>query len=130
MIILYPTFPRYKPDIDKLPQIHVQNTGPIPFKGYMVILASVASVILWFCSQWLQPYTGPIGMLSVVPILLFFGTGLLGKDDWEGLPWALLMLLAGGSVIGKAVQSSKLLSMISSAITTNARCTFTQCLIS
>ncbi|KAH3745894.1 plasma membrane phosphate transporter Pho87 [Pelomyxa schiedti] len=103
----------YKPDIKELPQIHTDVSEPIPIKGYLVLLAGITSIILWFCSQWLNPYVGNIGILSIIPILLFFGTGLLGKEEFDNLPWNLMILLAGGSVLGKAVQKSALLTLIS-----------------
>eukprot|EP01105_Mastigella_eilhardi_P021520 TRINITY_DN5217_c0_g1_i2.p1 TRINITY_DN5217_c0_g1~~TRINITY_DN5217_c0_g1_i2.p1 ORF type:complete len:612 (-),score=191.64 TRINITY_DN5217_c0_g1_i2:37-1872(-) len=109
----------YKPDIQQLPQMHADTSGPIPTKGYFVLLAACASIILWFCSQWLEAYTGSIGILSVIPIMLFFGTGLLGKAEFDNLPWTLMMLVGGGSVLGKAVQESKLLQLISDTVTTN-----------
>ena len=100
---------------------HKQVKPPINEKLPWAMLATLAvtlvSIVLWVCSNWLGVFGKDIGIISMVPLLLFYGTGLLGKEDFEQMPWALIMLLAGGNVLGYAVQSSKLLQMLANVIT-------------
>ena len=94
---------------------------PINEKAPWAVIATLAvtliSIVLWVCSNWLNIFGRDIGLISFVPILLFYGTGLLGKEDFEQMPWPLIMLLSGGNVLGYAVQSSQLLQMLANVIT-------------
>ena len=100
---------------------HKQVKPPINEKLPWAMIATLSvtfiSIILWVCSNWLNVFGKDIGIISMVPLLLFYGTGLLGKEDFEQMPWALIMLLAGGNVLGYAVQSSQLLQMLANVIT-------------
>jgi phosphate transporter len=85
-------------------------------KQYSVVLISLLSVGLWTSSPWLKPFGKSIGVISLVPLVLFYGSRLLGKEDFERMPWPLAILLSGGNVLGSAVDSSKLLELAASLI--------------
>ena len=97
-----------------------QKTAPeLPFykridlRVLATAIITLLSIVLWVASNWLKPFGCNIGLISFVPLCLFYGSGLLTKEDFEALPWNLPMLLAGGNILGYAVESSKLLSMVS-----------------
>ena len=100
---------------------HTQKKAPInekfPWQMFAALAVTFISIILWICSNWLEIFGKDMGLISMVPLLLFYGTGLLGTEDFEKMPWTLIMLLAGGNVLGYAVDSSKLLSMLAEVIT-------------
>jgi di/tricarboxylate transporter len=50
-------------------------------------------------------------------MVAFYGTGILTKDDWNSMLWSVVMLAMGGIALGKAVDSSGLLSVISAELT-------------
>jgi di/tricarboxylate transporter len=77
----------------------------------LVLVITLVSIILWIASPWLAPFGNSIGILSLIPIILFYGLGILTKEDFEHLPWSLAMLISGGSVLGRAVDSSGLLNL-------------------
>ena len=52
-------------------------------------------------------------MLAIIPLVAFFGFGVLSKDDFNGFLWNVVMLAMGGLTLGEAVQSSGLLAAIS-----------------
>jgi phosphate transporter len=51
----------------------------------------------------LEKYIGGTGIVGMIPVVLFFGTGILSKKEFKELPWDVLMLLAGGMVLGDAI---------------------------
>jgi len=57
--------------------------------------------------------TGEMGVLAIIPLVGFFGFGVLDKDDFNGFLWNVVMLAMGGLALGDAVQSSGLLLTIS-----------------
>ncbi len=85
-------------------------------KQYYVSFVSILTIGLWIASKPLEPIVGPMGMLSVVPLVLFFGPGILGKDDFNGFMWNIVILAMGGSALGEAVESSGLLDFIGNMI--------------
>lgn len=58
-----------------------------------------------------------MGVIAIIPILLFFGTGILTKEDFNNFLWTIIILAAGGLALGKAVNSSGLLHTIANGIT-------------
>lgn len=82
----------------------------------LTIALTVVSVALWVASNFMTVFGQDIGMISFVPIALFCGTGLVDKADFERLPWALVALIAGGNVLGKAIESSQLLDLVAGLV--------------
>jgi len=58
-----------------------------------------------------------IWAVAIIPIVLFFGTGILTKEDFNNFLWTIIVLAAGGLSLGKAVASSGLLHTIANRIT-------------
>ena len=50
-------------------------------------------------------------------MVMFFGTGILTKEDFNNFLWTIIILAAGGLALGKAVASSGLLHTIAGEIT-------------
>ena len=84
------------------------------WKPVIVVVITALSIVLWIASSWLKPFGNSVGGISFIPLVLFYGTGLLGKEDFDRLPWNLIILLGGGNVLGMGIESSKLLAMITS----------------
>lgn len=81
------------------------------FQQAVVVLITLLSIVMWACSPWLDFFGNNIGVISLIPLALFFGSRLLGKDEFEKMPWPLVILIAGGNVLGYAVEKSHLLEM-------------------
>ncbi|KAG0075344.1 low-affinity phosphate transporter [Linnemannia elongata] len=57
-----------------------------------------------------------MGLIAIIPLLAFFGTGILTKEDFNNFLWTVIILAMGGIALGKAVESSGLLHMIAEAV--------------
>ena len=42
-----------------------------------------------------------MGVISAVPLIAFFGFGVLNKDDFNGFFWNVVMLAQGGLAVGE-----------------------------
>ncbi|KAK0639242.1 SPX domain-containing protein [Cercophora newfieldiana] len=89
-----------------------------PFTGlqWFVSAVTVATIALWCASHQLESTFGDMGVIAIIPIVLFFGVGILTKEDFNNFPWTIIILAAGGLSLGKAVNSSGLLHTATEAI--------------
>lgn len=83
---------------------------------HWVIIVTISITILLWSDQALQHMFGSAGIVAVFPLLIFFGSGILKKEDFNNLPWDVVYLVAGGSVLGAAVQSCKLLDLVAGSL--------------
>ncbi|KAK5661420.1 hypothetical protein OQA88_11320 [Cercophora sp. LCS_1] len=90
-----------------------------PFTGiqWFVTIVTIATIGLWCASHQLENVFGDMGVIAIIPIVLFFGVGILTKEDFNNFPWTIIILAAGGLSLGKAVNSSGLLHTVTEAIT-------------
>ena len=85
-------------------------------KQYFVSAVTFITIALWICSEPLKPFIGGMGPLSVFPLVVFFGTGILGKEDFNGFMWNIAILAMGGNSLGNAIKSSGLLAFIGKSL--------------
>lgn len=88
------------------------------FKQYFICGVTFLTIISWCVSHQLEPYIGEMGVLALIPIVIFFGTGLLTAEDFNNFLWTIIALAMGGIALGKAVSSSGLLSTLAHGIET------------
>ena len=91
-------------------------TDPWNRTQLFVMAVSLVTVGLWCANHALQPWTGEMGIIAILPLVLFFSTGVLSKDDFKQFPWDVVLLAMGGLGLGECVQSSGLLLTIAKAI--------------
>ncbi|KAB2579714.1 Plasma membrane phosphate transporter pho87 [Lasiodiplodia theobromae] len=84
---------------------------------WFISAVTVLTIVLWCVSHQLEPIFGDMGVVAIIPIVLFFGTGILTKEDFNNFLWTIIILAAGGLALGKAVNSSGLLHTIANSIT-------------
>jgi phosphate transporter len=84
---------------------------------WFISLTTLGTIILWCVSHQLEWMFGEMGVIAIIPIILFFGTGILTKEDFNNFLWTIIILAAGGLALGKAVNSSGLLHKIAGTIT-------------
>jgi len=82
---------------------------------------TLVTIALWCASHQLERVVGDMGVVAIIPIALFFGTGILTKEDFNNFLWTIIILAAGGLALGKAVNSSGLLQTIAGSITDGVR---------
>ena len=90
-----------------------------PFTGvqYFISVVTLATIGLWCGSHQLEQSFGDMGVIAIIPMVLFFGTGILTKEDFNNFLWTIIILAAGGLCLGKSVTSSGLLHEIAKTIT-------------
>lgn len=84
---------------------------------YFISAVTLLTIALWCASHQLEHIFGDMGVIAIIPLVLFFGTGILNKEDFNNFLWTIIILAAGGLCLGKAVTSSGLLHTIASGIT-------------
>ncbi|KAI5990255.1 SPX domain-containing protein [Pisolithus albus] len=86
------------------------NREPFTLKQYLVIFVCLATIMLWCVEHEIESLVGDMGIIAIIPIVAFFATGVLKKDDFEQFAWTIVFLAMGGIALGKGVTSSGLLS--------------------
>lgn len=79
---------------------------------WYIITVSFVTIFLWCIASKLSGVFGEMGIIALIPIILFFGSGLLTTEDFNNYPWNIVVLAMGGTALGKAVASSGLLTTI------------------
>lgn len=104
-------------DISK---VKVQAFKPIKemftIKQWFISVVTIVTIILWCVLSKIESTFGESGIISCIPIILFFGTGLLKVEDLNMFPWNIVILAMGGIALGKGVSSSGLLGTIATAL--------------
>lgn len=83
---------------------------------WFVSFITIATIVLWCASHQLEGVFGDMGVIAIIPIVLFFGIGILTKEDFNNFPWTIIILAAGGLSLGKAVRSSGLLHTVANIV--------------
>ncbi|KAL6453670.1 LOW QUALITY PROTEIN: PHO91 Low-affinity phosphate transporter PHO91 [Candida maltosa Xu316] len=83
---------------------------------WYIVTVSIGTIALWCVASKLTSVFGESGIIALVPLILFFGSGLLTTEDFNNYPWNIVVLAMGGTALGKAVTSSGLLATIASVI--------------
>ncbi|KAF5326950.1 hypothetical protein D9619_005042 [Psilocybe cf. subviscida] len=85
---------------------------PFTLKQYWVTFVSLVTIALWCIESKIQEYVGDMGVIALIPVVAFFSTGVLKKDDFEKFMWTIVFLAMGGIALGKGVMSSGLLEIL------------------
>jgi len=83
---------------------------------YWVVFVCLFTIALWCIEHSIEEYVGDMGIIAIVPIVAFFSTGVLGKEDFEQFLWTVVFLAMGGIALGRAVTSSGLLEVLDGTI--------------
>ncbi|MCJ1405351.1 low-affinity phosphate transporter [Xylographa trunciseda] len=84
---------------------------------WFISIVTVSTIALWCVTHQLEGIFGDMGVVAIIPMVLFFGTGILTKEDFNNFLWTIIILAAGGLALGRAVASSGLLQTIANKIT-------------
>ena len=111
-ILLIFTFDISKTKVMKYKPIKEKFT----IKQWFIIVVTIGTILLWCVLTKLETTFGESGEVAIIPIVLFFGTGLLSTADINNFPWSIVILAMGSLALGKAVSSSGLLATIAKAL--------------
>ncbi|KXS13241.1 SPX-domain-containing protein [Gonapodya prolifera JEL478] len=98
------------------PEIYHKQAEPLDRTQVYVILVTIATIALWCAESQLEGIVGDMGVIAIAPLVLFFGTGVLTKEDFNNFLWTVIILAMGGIALGKSVDSSGLLSQITDIV--------------
>ncbi|KAI5955837.1 PHO91 [Candida jiufengensis] len=100
---------------------NAKNTHLVPIRTiddkftsiqWFIVTVSLGTIFLWCIASKLTFIFGEMGIISLIPLILFFGSGLLTTEDFNNYPWNIVVLAMGGTALGKAVASCGLLNTI------------------
>ncbi|GAA5988953.1 hypothetical protein JCM10908_006244 [Rhodotorula pacifica] len=92
------------------------NKEPFNKKQWFVSIVTIGTIVLWCVESKLAWLFGDMGIIAILPIVAFYGSGILRKADFDHSPWSIVFLAMGGIALGKAVLSSGLLDDIDAVI--------------
>jgi len=103
----------WKPQLETptIPSIRATKE-PITYQQIFIGFVTVGTIILWCIENTFQEQLGNMGVIAILPLIAFFGTGLLNKEDFNNFLWTVIVLAMGGISLGSAVSSSGLLDTI------------------
>ncbi len=73
----------------------------------VVVVTTIVTVGGWITTAW-HGYSS--GTVAMIPLLVFFSTGLLNVQDLRSLSWDVLLLMGGGLCLGTIIAESGLAS--------------------
>lgn len=103
----------YRPDRDTPHLNRIKPTrGSVSRTQVFVMFITIATIALWCAETAMEAHVGSTGVIAAIPLFMFFGTGILKKDDLHAFLWSVVVLAQGGMALGSAVTSSGLLEDI------------------
>ena len=111
-VLLFCTFKINTTKLEKFEPIKTRFT----VKQWFICGVTIATIILWCVEAQIESAFGSSGQIAILPIVIFFGTGLLSTKDFNTFPWSIVILAMGGTALGSAVSSSGLLATIAKAL--------------
>ncbi|UCF06486.1 MAG: DASS family sodium-coupled anion symporter [bacterium] len=98
----------FPPGIEKVPlELGKETRMDRQSKFILVVFASVVG--LWLTSKW---HGVPSLIVSLIPLVAFFGLRLLEDEDLRELGWGILFVVGGGMSLGVAMRESGLSAWI------------------
>jgi len=85
--------------------------------SYIVLALTVLTAFLWLTGSVHGLATGTE---ALVPVVVLFGARILDRQDFQSLPWDVLILAGGGLSLGSAVEASGLGEAVVEAIPAGA----------
>ncbi|KAL7754126.1 low-affinity phosphate transporter [Sorochytrium milnesiophthora] len=103
----------YSPHVSTPEILPLRATGDkLSGKQIFILLVTGLTILLWCLESSIEGIVGDMGVIAIFPIVVFFGFGILTKEDFNNFLWTVIMLAMGGIALGKAVENSGLLRVI------------------
>ncbi|MFQ3230885.1 MAG: sodium-dependent dicarboxylate transporter 2/3/5 [Reinekea sp.] len=94
----------YPPDDEQL-SFDVQDSEPYSTRQWLTVAIFAITVVGWLIGGQFGLETGTVALF---PIIASFWLGLLDQNDFRGLPWDVLFMVAGGIALGVAMDATAL----------------------
>lgn len=108
---------KYPVDIKGIPTIPESKTD-FGWRQIFVSVVSLVVIIIWICLPFgAENVFSDYGIVGFLPLIIFYGSGILPPSKVAELPWNVIFLLMGGQVLSKMVKLSGLMDAISTLMT-------------
>ena len=102
---------KFKMDIETVPSIPDSKTD-FGWRQIYVSIVSLATIAIWIS----LPFGGKnafsdYGVVGLIPVLTFYGAGILNPSKIAELPWNIIFMLMGGNGLCKIVTDSGLMKV-------------------
>ena len=102
---------KYKMDIDRVPPVPSSKTE-FGWTQWFVAIVSLGTIAVWIS----LPFGGnktfsDYGVVGLIPVLAFYGVGILNPSKITELPWNIIFMLMGGNALCKIVTDSGLMEV-------------------
>lgn len=98
-------------------KLTIAEAPPVSRSAWVVMVIFMITVLLWLTAEW---HGIPEGVVGLLPVILFFGFGLLAPDDLGTLGWDILLIMGGGLSLGVALQASGLSAWVVEQVSLDA----------
>ena len=85
---------------------------PWSYKHTFASVVTLITILLWTLEDQLGKVLGAMGITSLIPVICFFGSGIMTVVDFHTIRWSTLALMGGGLCLGEAMTCSGLLSLV------------------
>lgn len=103
-------------DVSSVPAIP-ETQSDFGWRQIFVCVVSFATIVVWIVLPFgADRVFSDYGIVGFVPLLIFYGSGILPSRKIADLPWNVIFTLFGGSVLSKIVQMSGLMDAISNTM--------------
>ncbi|WFC98622.1 low-affinity phosphate transporter [Malassezia yamatoensis] len=86
---------------------------------WFISAVCIGTIILWCIERKIEWIVGDMAVIAIIPLVCFFGIGILTKEDFNNFLWTIVFLAMGGIALGKGVDSSGLLSALDHFVQSN-----------
>jgi di/tricarboxylate transporter len=73
-----------------------KNTDTLTNTHYFVLFISLLTIALWCMEKSMEGLVGDMGIIAIIPLLAFFGTGILSKVSVQPSARITWLMVAGG----------------------------------
>jgi sodium-dependent dicarboxylate transporter 2/3/5 len=95
----------FRGDGEPLPKLDHQVNIKIDRKFWTIVITVVVTAIGWMTSA---THGLSSGTIALIPVLVFFGLGVLDKKDLRNMSWDVLLMMGGGLCLGSVIANSGL----------------------
>jgi phosphate transporter len=85
---------RWESDL-RIPKMR-KNTDGLKKKHYFVLFITLLTIALWCIEKNIESSVSDMGIIAIIPLVAFFGTGILRKEDFHDFQWPIVFLAMGG----------------------------------
>lgn len=89
-----------------------EPSEPFHKTQWFISAVCIGTIVLWCVEHNIEWIVGDMAIIAIVPLVCFFGTGILTKEDFNNFLWTIVFLAMGGIALGKGVDSSGLLASL------------------